>query len=208
MKLGKLDPKTTAVLVIDMQHDFLDPDSGVSVEMGRKFLPKMAEFLDKCRAKGVKLIYSQDVIRPDQSNMGKSGEFCEPIKQGKMCVEGSAGAEIDSRIAPKDGDILIKKQKYSFFFGTDLLNTLQTLGIKTTIITGVCTDCCVFQTARDAGQYNFDVGLLSDLTGTVGYDDIGYGSFTAEQVQACYLTTIALTTADVMTSDDFLSRLI
>ena len=208
MHLENLDPKTTAVLVIDMQADFLEPGSGVFVESGYKFLPKMVPFLDKCREKGCTIIYSKNVIRPDQRNIGKAGEFCPPIKEGRMCVDGTPGAEICPVIAPKENDIVIKKQKYSFFYGTDLLNTLTTIGIKTVILTGVCTDCCVFSTARDAGFYNFDVGFLSDLTGTVGYDDIGFGSFTAEEVQACFITTIAVTTGDVMTSEDFLSRLI
>ena len=208
MYLEKIDPLTTAVLVIDMQADFLDPGSGVFVEMGYKFLPKMVPFLDKCREKGVTLIYSMDVIRPDKRNIGKSGEFCEPIKQGRMCVDGTPGADICPVIYPKDGDILMKKSKYSFFFGTDLLNTLTTIGIKTVIVTGVCTDCCVFSTARDAGMYNFDVGLLSDLTGTVGYSDERFGTFTAEETQNMYLASMALTTCDVMTSEEFFERMI
>lgn len=95
---------------------------------------------------------------------------------------------------------MLKKSKYSFFYGTDLLNILTTIGIKTVICTGVCTDCCVFSTARDTGQYNFDVGLLSDFTGTVAYSDPRFGTFSAEEVKNCFLATMAISTADIMTS--------
>ena len=110
--------------------------------------------------------------------------------------------------APKPGDIVLKKSKYSFFYGTDLLNILTTIGIKTVICTGVCTDCCVFSTARDAGQYNFDVGLLSDFTGTVAYSDPRFGTFSAEEVKNCFLATMAISTADIMTSGELLSRFV
>lgn len=69
--------------------------------------------------------------------------------------------------APKPGDIVLKKSKYSFFYGTDLLNILMTIGIKNGYLHRRMHRLRVFSTARDAGQYNFDVGLLSDFTGTV-----------------------------------------
>ena len=208
MRLEHIDPHTTAILVIDMQADFLEPTSGVCVESGYQFLPKMPAFLDACRDKGATIIYSKNVIRPDQRDIGKAGEFCEPIKAGTMCVDGAPGAEISPVIAPKPGDIVLKKSKYSFFYGTDLLNILTTIGIKTVICTGVCTDCCVFSTARDAGQYNFDVGLLFDFTGTVAYSDPRFGTFSAEEVKNCFLATMAISTADIMTSGELLSRFV
>ena len=66
MRLEHIDPRTTAILVIDMQADFLEPTSGVCVESGYQFLPKMPAFLDACRDKGATIIYSKNVIRPDQ----------------------------------------------------------------------------------------------------------------------------------------------
>ena len=117
MRLEHIDPRTTAILVIDMQADFLEPTSGVCVESGYQFLPKMPAFLDACRDKGATIIYSKNVIRLDQRDIGKAGEFCEPIKAGTMCVDGAPGAEISPVIAPKPGDIVLKKSKYSFFYG-------------------------------------------------------------------------------------------
>ena len=78
MRLEHIDPRTTAILVIDMQADFLEPTSGVCVESGYQFLPKMPAFLDACRDKGATIIYSKNVIRPDQRDIGKAGAFCGP----------------------------------------------------------------------------------------------------------------------------------
>ena len=208
MYLKNIDPKKTALLIIDMQNDFLKPGAPVFSQMGYDMCDKLSEVADVFRQKGSLIIYSQNVIRPDLLDMGKSGEFSECLKQGKCGIDGTEGVELYEKIAPKKGDVVLKKSKYSFFYGTQLDNILRTAGITTVVITGVCTDCCCFSTARDAALYNYDVAFISDLTGTVDYKDIGYGDFTAEQVQACYLTTIALTTGDVMTADDLLSRLL
>lgn len=207
MYLTNIDPKKTAILVIDMQNDFIKPGANIYSHMGYQMCDKLNEFLDINRQKGSLIIYSQNMVRADLLDIGKCGEFCEPLKKGLSGIEGTEGVQIFEKVAPKPGDVVLTKTKYSFFYGTQLDNILRTQGITTVVITGVCTDCCCFSTARDAGFNNYDVAFISDLTGTVDYKDIGYGDFTAEQVQACYLTTIALTTADVMSADEYISRL-
>lgn len=82
MHLEHIDPRTTAILVIDMQADFLEPTSGVCVESGYQFLPKMPAFLDACRDKGATIIYSKNVIRPDQRDIGKAGDSVSPSRPG------------------------------------------------------------------------------------------------------------------------------
>ncbi len=207
MKLSAIDPKKTAVLVIDMQNDFIEPGAELFSQMGYDFVPKMAAFLDECRKRGMLVIYTKNMVQADRHDIGKAGEFCEALKQGKVLIEGTHGVEIFEGVAPKEGDIVLRKNRYSSFYGTRLDSILRTSGIDTVTITGVCTEACCFSTARDAGAMCYDVAFLSDLTGTVDYPDLGFGPMTALQMHHAMLTNIALTTADVMTSDDFLSRL-
>ena len=204
MHLSRIDPKKTAVLVIDMQNDFIEPGAPIFTEMGYEMCDRLNAFLDAFRAKGTLIIYSQNTLRADFLDIGKGKDFCE----NPVCIEGTHGFEIYPKVAPRPSDVVLRKSNYSFFQCTPLDKILRTNQIDTVIITGVVTDCCCFSTARDAGALNYNVGFISDLTGTVGYDDIGYGAFTAEQVHGCFLTTMAVTTADVMTAEDCLSRLI
>ena len=204
MVIRSIDPRRTAVMVIDMQNDFIAPGAVLFSQMGYDFVPAMADFLDRSRQKGMQIIYTQNVLRADGKDMGKSGDFCQAIKEGKALVEGTPGAEIYAPLAPKEGDIVLKKHRYSSFFGTDLDIILRTGGFDTVAITGVCTEACCFSTARDAGALGYDVAFLSDLTGTMDYPDLGFGPMTAQQMQNAMLTNIALTSAHVMTAQQLL----
>ena len=88
MRLEHIDPRTTAILVIDMQADFLEPTSGVCVESGYQFLPKMPAFLDACRDKGATIIYSKNVIRPDQRDI--LGRIPSDDAALRRCADGNS----------------------------------------------------------------------------------------------------------------------
>lgn len=205
MNIQSIDPKKTAVMVIDMQNDFVKPGAPLYVHMGYEFSESLARFLDKCRELGMLIIYTKNVLRADGRDRGKAGEFCQPIKDGLALIDGTPGGEIFDVVAPKEDDVVIKKQKYSSFYGTNLDNILSNCGIDTLVITGVCTEACCFSTARDAGYRNFNIAFLSDLTGTIDYPDMGFGAMTALEMHHAMLTNIALSTAAVMTSEELLN---
>lgn len=204
MKLDYIVPERTAVVVIDMQNDFINPDSPLFVESGYKFADKLSAFLDVCRGEGMEIIYTEDMVRPDFKDAGTAPELCSPMREGKVLIEGTPGVLTYACVAPKDGDVVIKKHRYSGFFGTELDMMLRTMGIDTLILTGVCTDCCVFSTARDGGFLNYRVGVISDLTGTMDYEDMGYGSMSGEEMHRAMMITMAFTTCHCLPSEEFL----
>lgn len=208
MKIKEIVPQKTAVLVIDMQNDFIMPGAPIFVNMGLCMVPALKTFLQECRQNGIQIIYTKDVLRSDGKDMGKTGEFCEGIKKQVALVDGTQGAEIYKDIAPQDGDIVLKKNRYSAFYETQLDSILRTMRIDTLAITGVCTDCCCFSTARDAGQMCYDVAFISNLTGNTGYDDIGFGKINDIDLHNYMLTMIGHTTAHVMNSQEFLGKII
>ena len=204
MKLKAINPKKTAVVVIDMQNDFINPESPLFVASGYKFVDRLAEFLDTCRGEGIQIIYTEDMVRPDFKDAGTAPALCEPMRLGQVLIAGTQGVKTYSTVAPKKNDIVIIKHRYSAFFGTELDMILRTTGIDTLILTGVCTDCCVFSTARDAGFYNYQVGVMTDLTGTLDYADEGFGAVSGEEMHRAIIRTLAATTCHCLSSQTFL----
>lgn len=205
-KIGYVDPKKTAVIVVDMQKDFSCEGYPMYAKMAGDTMPQMAKFLDACREKGIYIIYTVHVHRASGDDMGPYGKFFDCIEERKGCIDGTDGASIPDIIAPKGDEIVVKKHRYSGFFGTDLDLILRNQKISTVAIIGACTDICCFNTARDAMFLGYDVAFLSDLNGTFQFPDLGYGAYDVQVQQNLTLTNIALTTGDVMTSDEFLSK--
>lgn len=146
-----------AVLVIDMQRDFLDPD--VFLYLGadaRRVVPPIAELLAAAREGGLPIFYTRSVYRQDLRDAGCwVYKFTRLDEQGLK--EGTPGAEIIPELAPRPGDRIIVKRRPSGFFATDLDLQLRTLGVDTTIVAGCTTSGCVRATAVDAFSHNFRV---------------------------------------------------
>lgn len=205
-KIEEINPKKTAVIVVDMQKDFTLEGYPMYAPMAGATMPKMSKFLDECREKGIYVIYTVHVHRASGDDMGNYGKFFQCIEDREGCIDETDGAKIPDIIAPKGEEIIIKKHRYSGFYNTDLDCILRSKKIDTVAIIGVCTDICCFNTARDAMFYGYDVAFLSDLNGTFQFPDLGYGNYGVEVQQNITLTNIALTTGDVMTSEDFLAK--
>lgn len=203
MKLTKIDPAKTAVIVIDMQNDFVRPGAPIFVPMGYEFSGRLAEFLDECRKEGIQIYYTEDTVRYDFKDAGTAPDFCDPIKNHQALVAGSEGAKTFAPVAPKEGDVVLIKHRYSAFFGTELDMMLRTTGVDTVIITGVCTDCCVFSTARDAGFLNYKIGVISDLTGAADIADNGFGAMSGEEIHKAMLVTMACSTCHCLSAEEF-----
>ncbi|PLS18553.1 cysteine hydrolase [Bacillus sp. M6-12] len=203
--INTLDPKRTAILVIDMENDFVAEGAPMETPMGRNFVPQLAAFLDSCREKQMKVIYTTHVHREDGSDMGRYEDIWEPIRSRKGLVDGTEGIDIYPGVYPKDGEIVIKKHRYSGFFGTDLDIILRGSNIDSVAIVGVTTENCCHATARDAMFLGYKVAFISDLTGTFDYPDVGFGSIPAEEVHRVSLGILGVSTAHVMTSNAFLN---
>ena len=110
MYIPEFDPKKTALIVIDMQNDFVKPGAPIFSQQAYDMCDKLNELLDFCRDNGTMVIYSQNMCRADLKDIGKAGEFCESLKNGQSNVEGTEGVEIFEKVAPKPerGDIVIK----------------------------------------------------------------------------------------------------
>ena len=203
--VDRIDPRTTALIVVDMQNDFVAPGAPLESPAGRAMVPQLQRALACCREHGIPVIYTAHVHRAGGYDQGLLAH-APSIGRGEALVDGSPGGAIFPEIAPRDGEIVISKHRFSAFYGTDLEIILRGLGVTTVVITGVTTENCCHATARDAFFRDFQVVFLSDATATSDYPDLGYGSMSADEVHRATLVILARDTADVITTKTFIAR--
>lgn len=146
------------LLIIDMQRDVVEG----MVRPGAGAVPKIREVLEACRKNKVPVIHVVRVHRPDGSDVEafRKKKFAEK----PYLLEGSAGAEVVDELAPIPGEYVIRKRRFSAFFGTEMLLLLRSLGARTLVVCGVQTPNCVRATVVDAVEHDFMVVVLRDAT--------------------------------------------
>ena len=203
--VDRIDPSTTALIVVDMENDFVAPGAPLEQPAGRAMLPQLQRALACCRENGIPVIYTTHAHRAGGYDQGLL-VHAPSIGRGEALVDGSPGVAIFPEVAPCDGEIVISKHRFSAFYGTDLEIILRGLGVNTVVITGVTTENCCHATARDAFFRDFQVVFLADATATSGYPDLGYGTMSADEVHRAMLVVLARDTADVVTTETFIAR--
>ena len=207
MQIDVIDPKKTAMIVVDMQNDFVASGAVMETPAARAVVPKLADALKVCRDAGIKVIYTAHAHRRDGSDMGLFDDMHPPIAKRAALVDGTPGVDIYSELAPALGEHVIKKHRYSGFFGTDLDMILREWGVDTVIISGTTTENCCQATARDAMFRNYRVIFLSNATATYDYPDRGFGAMPAAEVHHATLVILAASTAHVMSVEDLRARI-
>ncbi len=149
-----------ALLVIDMQNDFVRPGAPLQVAGVRSIIPKVSALLALFRKKGLPVFH---VIRVHRAS-GVDVEITrrEIFSKTPFAVEGTLGAEVIPELAPIPGEHVVKKTRMSAFFQTDLDLMLRTLGADTLFVAGIQTPNCVRTTVFDAMAYNYRVFLVRD----------------------------------------------
>ena len=161
-----------ALLVVDMQHDFLDEGVPLQAAGGRDIIPAVASTVAAARQVGVPVIFTQEAHRPGRVDSGREadpgmGKDYYPGVAGDQplpehCVEGSRGIEIVEELACGPRDLRVLKRRYNCFLGTDLDLLLRGLRAETLLVTGVDTDVCVLWTVGEAFQRDYHVRVLED----------------------------------------------
>ncbi|MBX3001726.1 MAG: cysteine hydrolase [Caldilineaceae bacterium] len=205
--IDSIDPSKTALIVVDMQNDFIASGAPLETPAGRAMLPILQRTLAFCRERGIRVIYTAHVFRRDGCDLGRfADDTAGPLARHTGLVDGTPGIEIYPEIAPHADEIVIKKHRYSAFYGTDLDIVLPGCGIDAVVITGVTTENCCHATARDAFFRDYRVVFLSDATASNDYPDVGQGSLSATEVHRATLVILSRSTAHVMTAEEFMAR--
>lgn len=173
----KLKPERAALLVIDMQRFFLEPDSPTFVPGGLAILPGVKKLISTFREKNRPVIFTKHVHHPDGIDAGIMGWWWEG-----MCKEGTPESKVHQEIAPLKDEKVILKHRYSAFYNTDLETILRCLEIEDLVVCGIMTNMCCESTTRDAYYRDYRVFFLADCTGAINEEmhlasllNLGYG---------------------------------
>jgi len=163
-----VDPGDSALVVVDMQKDFCSAAGALFVgDAVEAIIPRIRGLIEKARRKKVQVIFTQDWHSHDED------EF---EVWGRHCVRDTEGAEIIDELSPFLGDVfVVKKQKYSAFFGTGLEVYLKEKGIRRVVIVGVATNICVLHTAIDASLREYEIIVPDDCVAALSDYEQEYG---------------------------------
>lgn len=205
-RVDVIEPKKAAMIVVDMQNDFVAAGAPMETPAARAMVPNLARALKFCRDVGIRVVYTAHVHRQDGCDMGLFDDLWPPIANRAGLVDGAPGSDIYRDLAPASGEHVVKKHRYSGFFGTDLDIILREWGVDTVIISGTTTENCCHATARDAMFRNYRVVFLADATATFDYPDAGFGAMSAGDVHAATLAILSVSTAHVMSVNEMMQR--
>ena len=174
-----LDPAATALVVIDMQRDFVEPGGfgellGNDVSQLARVIEPLTGVLSAARAAGMLVIHTREGHRPDLSDCPPSKMargrldvgIGSPGPKGRVLVRGEQGHDIIDELAPIAGEVVLDKPGKGSFHATDLELLLRNAQIRSLIVTGVTTEVCVHTTIREANDRGFECLVLEDCVGS------------------------------------------
>lgn len=175
----ELDPSRCALLIIDMQRDFLEPGGfgemlGNDVSQLRRTIEPNRKLLEAWRKAGLPVLHTREGHRPDLADLppakkirGKGAKTIgDPGPMGRILIRGEAGHDIIPELYPLPGEPVIDKPGKGAFFATDIHAILQNLGIGQLVVTGVTTEVCVNTTVREANDRGYECLVPADCVGS------------------------------------------
>jgi len=169
------DPVSTALVIIDMQRDFLEPGGfgeilGNDVSQLRSAIAPIQEVLAVFREKGLMVIHTREGHRPDLADLSQAKKtrgylscgIGDAGPMGRILIRGEAGHDIIDELKPLSGEPIVDKPGKGSFYATDLDSMLINRGIRRLVVTGVTTEVCVHTTVREANDRGYECLVLTD----------------------------------------------
>jgi nicotinamidase-related amidase len=159
----RIDPTNTALIVVDMQNDFVTAGGSLQVPDAESTIPAIITLLDLARAYGMRVVFTQDTHRDGDPEWRIWPEHAR---------EGSWGWEIVEPLSPREDEIVIPKVRYDGFYGTPLDHLLRLWGVTTLVICGTVANICVHYTAASAALRWYDVIIPRDAVSALDPFDL------------------------------------
>jgi nicotinamidase-related amidase len=174
------DPAHTALLLVDMQHDFVEREGlfgslGIDLSMYERTRPRLAALLGAAREHGVLVVHIQNTALPGRLS-DSPAQLRFNLKMHELArrdgpplrytVPGTPGHAFVPELRPAPGEAVVRKYRSSGFWGTNLELLLRSNGIRTVVVGGATTEGCVESTARDALFSDHYVVIASDCVGS------------------------------------------
>jgi ureidoacrylate peracid hydrolase len=168
----RVDPASTALVVIDVQNDFALPQ-GVCGQVGDDISPvapmvaRLQVLIEEARKAGLLIVFVRTIYDEPVLSPALTEQYLRRGYPNSICLTGTRGAEFYGDIGPRDApnEILVTKHRYSAFWGSSIDLVLRNNGIRTVVLTGIATEVCVESTARDAFFRDYQVVVPEDCVG-------------------------------------------
>ena len=175
----------TAVVVVDMQNDFVKEGGKLRVDSALATIPSIRELLNRARRSGTRIIYTQDTHEEGDREWQIWPEHCR---------KGSEGWQIVEELQPAEGDLVCVKNRYDGFYGTSLDHWLRVWNIRNLVIVGTVSSICVAHTAASAGLRWYNIVVPADGVSAITEFD---QALTLRQVSWLYVGSVVKSTVDV-----------
>jgi nicotinamidase-related amidase len=187
----ELEAERTAFIVIDMQNDFVKPEGSLVVPDALDSVINIKNLLDRARSAGIKVIYTQDTMFPEDPEFDL---------WPKHCVKDTWGWQIVSELEPKEVDLICRKNRYDGFYGTWMDHFLNNnWQIENVVIVGTVSNICVLHTAASAGLRWYHVVIPADgITANTEFDQ----ALTLHQVSSLYNGSVVRSVEDIHFEND------
>ena len=178
-----IDPKKTALVIVDMQNDLCSPEGYLAVHDGqdvspnRSIIEPLKVLIEKARQAALPIVYVQYTVDPThrltnpawvynhlRERPGGKGHIT--LVSLEACFEGTWGWEVIPELKPEPGDIIIRKNHLGAFWDTNLDKILRGNGIKGVVVTGTATSGCVLDTAVGAAAHDYFTVIVKDAVAT------------------------------------------
>lgn len=183
-----VDPSETALVVVDMQNDFVKEGGTLVVPDAERTIPAIQSLLSFARDSGMKVVYSQDTHTEGDPEWEIWPEHCRI---------GSWGHEIVEELAPLDDELVVRKVRYDAFYGTHLDHSLRLWGVDRLILCGTVANICVHYTAASAALRWYEVIVPKDATSALDPFDLE-----SSLRQTAFLFNGTITTASALRTRD------
>jgi nicotinamidase-related amidase len=174
-----LEASRAALVIIDMQRDFLEPDGfgsslGNDVARLRSTIRPLRAVLEAARRTGLAVIHTREGHLPDLSDCPPAKRLRgnpalrigDPGPNGRILIRGERGHDIIDELAPRPDEPVIDKPGKGAFYATDLAGVLESRQIRQLVVAGVTTEVCVHTTVREANDRGYECLVLSDCVGS------------------------------------------
>lgn len=183
-----IDLARTALIVVDMQNDFLAaegwfPSAGLDTAPLLAILPQLRHLTDRLRQVGLPVVWLNWGVRADRANLPRSvlhtgglggarPTYADPSPsgRGRILVQGEWGAGLITELEPDNSDLVVHKHRLSGFWDNELDSILRRRGVDTLLFAGINIDRCVFATLMDASFLGYGCVLLQDVCATPSPD--------------------------------------
>jgi nicotinamidase-related amidase len=184
---ARLPAARTALVIVDMQNDFVKPEGDLVVPAARETVPNIQRLLESAREHDLRIAYTQDTQVEDDPEFDIWPTHC---------LKGTWGWEIVEELQPLDGELICRKNRYDGFYGTWLDHFLGNIWeVENVVIVGTVSNICVAHTAASAGLRWYHVVVPADgISALTEFDQ----ALTLRQISGLYAGTVVRSTADVV----------